>query len=391
MKHPPFLLPRNSVLPDFQGGGLFGLARDLRAWLHAPEAVPLPFVDAPPTGPLVLVVIDGLGDVFLQRHGAGSTLLQHRLRHLTSVFPSTTASAVTTLQTGLSPVQHGLTGWHIHDRRFGGVVTPLPLRRRGSGALRAPFLAQRLFPYAAMYGDCRLPVAVVAPADIAFSAFSRRHGRGAVLNAFSRPDGFVPAIVDALAQNGSAPQFLHAYYSRFDAVCHRFGAHSDQAIAEFHRVDRLFARLLDQLAGQEVTVLLTADHGFVDAPERKHLRLAYLPELSRMLASPLFGERRVAFCRVRKGAGDDFLALATARLRGRAVVQPSQRLIEAGMFGPGKPSLQLSSHCGTHALLMEPGWTISDRMVGEKDHRMRGVHGGLSGDEMWVPLIVARP
>lgn len=390
MKHPPFLLPRGSVLPDFQHGGLFGLARDLRTWLHETDAV-LPFVDAPPTAQVVLVVIDGLGDAFLQRHGAGSALLRHRLQRLTSVFPSTTASAVTTLQTGLSPAQHGLTGWHIDDRRFGGVVTPLPLSRRGAGALRAPHLAQRLFPYAGMYGDCRMPVAVVAPADIAFSSFSRRHGRGAVLHGFARPDGFVPAIVDALVQDRVAPRYLHAYYSRFDAVCHRFGAHSDQAIAEFHRVDCLFARLLDQLAGREVTVLLTADHGFVDAPERKHLRLTYMPELARMLASPLFGERRVAFCKVRQGAGDDFQALATARLRGQAVVLPSRRLIEAGMFGPGKPSSQLSAHCGTHALLMEPGWTISDRMAREKPHRMRGVHGGLSGDEMWVPLIVARP
>ncbi len=39
---------------------------------------------------------------------------------------------------------------------------------------------------------------------------------------------------------------------------------------------------------------------------------------------------------------------------------------------------------------MESGWTIVDHVAGEHEHTMIGVHGGLSADEMRVPLIRMR-
>tara|TARA_R110001583_G_scaffold100844_1_gene247066 strand:+ start:83029 stop:84207 length:1179 start_codon:yes stop_codon:yes gene_type:complete len=392
MLHPPFQLPHGAVLPDFDCGGLFGLARDLGAWLRRPE-FPLEIggFGTEGSGPVVLLVIDGLGDTFLQRHGQHSAIFKHRVRRLTSVFPSTTASAVTTLLTGLAPAQHGLTGWFIHDRRFGGVIAPLPLYRRGGGRLRGPALTQRLFPYAGMIAGSTLPVTMISPQDIAWSPFSRRHGRGADLRAYARPDAFIPAVLDAALQSGDRRRFIHAYYPRFDAICHHYGAQSPNAVSEFSRIDRYFEQLLNGLAGRGATVILTADHGFIDAADRRHLHLRTMPALAALLDSPLFGERRVAFCRARRGAGPDFEALARDRLRGRAVVVPSARLIESGFFGPGPLNPRLAERCGTHTLLMEPGWTLSDRMPGERPHRMVGVHGGLSADEMWVPLVLAQP
>jgi hypothetical protein len=392
MPHPPFQLPRGAVLPDFGNGGIFGLARNLACWLRHEASPPEQSgLRLEGNGPVVLLVIDGLGDAFLQRHGQGSTILRYRQRRLTSVFPSTTASAVTTLLTGLSPARHGLTGWFMHDRRFGGVIAPLPLYRRGAGALLSPALTPRLFPYDGMFRRSKVAATMISPQDIAWSPFSRRHGRGAELRGYSRPDAFVPAILEAASQPGSARRFIHAYYPRFDAICHHYGAHSAKAISEFARIDSFFDQLLKGLAGRGASVILTADHGFIDAPERRHLRLHQLPKLKAMLDSPLAGERRVVFCRVRPGAEPDFEALAREQLRGRAVVQPSARLVEAGFFGPGAVNPRLAERCGTHVLLMEAGWTLSDRMPRERLHRMVGVHGGLSADEMWVPLVHVQP
>ncbi|AWI80909.1 phosphodiesterase [Parazoarcus communis] len=392
MLHPPFQLPRGAVLPDFGNGGIFGLARDINGWLR--HAAPPPHASGLQLeggGPVILMVIDGLGDAFLQRHGQGSTILRYRQRRLTSVFPSTTASAVTTLLTGLSPARHGLTGWFMHDRRFGGVIAPLPLYRRGAGALQSLALTPRLFPYDGMFQYSKVAATMISPQDIAWSPFSCRHGRGAELRGYAYPDAFVPAIVEAALQPGSARRFIHAYYPRFDAVCHHYGAHSPKAISEFARIDRYFDQLLNGLSGRGASVILTADHGFIDAPDRRHLHLSKTPKLEAMLDSPLFGERRVVFCRVRQGAESDFEALARVQLRGRAVVQPSGRLIDAGFFGPGPVNPRLAERCGTHVLLMEAGWTLTDRMPGERLHRMTGVHGGLSADEMWVPLVHVQP
>lgn len=392
MSRPHLPLPRDAVLPDFGDGGLYGLARDLHAWLHDTKRSPPGFSAHDGVGSLVVVlVIDGLGDCFLQRHGQGSEILRQRQRRLTSVFPSTTASAVTTLLSGLSPAEHGLTGWFIHDRRFGGVIAPLPLFRRGGGDLHAPFLTQRLFPYPGMFVGSRRPVAMVTPQEIAYSPFSLRHARGATIQAYGTPAEFVSRIVESASEFAVRGGLVHAYYPRFDALCHKFGAHSTEALAEFGLIDRLFGELLDRLGGLSATVLLTADHGFIDAPEERHIRLEAHPEAQAMLAAPMFGERRVAFCTVRTGAEDDFHAYMRAHLTGRAVVAESARLVKAGLFGPGRAHRRLAERVGTHALLMEPGWTISDRVAGERAHDMIGVHGGLSAEEMWVPLIRVSP
>lgn len=389
----PFRLPRAAVLPDFGQGGIAGLARDLYRYVHDQDDFSSAYLlPAAIDRPLVFVLVDGLGDEFLQRHGQGSTILRHRQRRLTSVLPSTTASAVTTLLTGMPPSIHGLSGWFVEDRRFAGLIAPLPLCRRGKGALRGPQLTERLFPYVGMFANGRRSASLIYPRDIAFSAFSRRHGRGARLLDYSRPDKFVQTIISAVnAGIDAAPFYVHAYYPRFDAVCHHYGANSAQAIAEFWRVDRYFSNLLDALSGSGATVLLTADHGFIDACERRHVRTSQLPGFSSMLAAPLFGERRLAFCRVKKHAHTDFECYVSEQLRGRAVVLRSEALIHAGLMGPGPFHRRLAERCGSHALLMEPGWTISDRLPLERPHRMIGVHGGLSADEMWVPLVLVTP
>src|SRR5690606_2963232 len=75
---------------------------------------------------VVLIVLDGLGYEFLMRQDHGRFFRQHLRGRLTTVFPSTTASAVTSFLTGLAPQQHGLTGWHMYFKELGAVLSVLP-------------------------------------------------------------------------------------------------------------------------------------------------------------------------------------------------------------------------------------------------------------------------
>lgn len=385
--HPP--LPRDAVLPCYGEGGLPGLIGRFAAFLDGEPWV-APGSEAPQGDARVVVflLIDGLGDNYLQRCGVGSTLLAHRRGRLTSVFPSTTASAVTTTMTGLSPARHGLTGWHIRDRRFGGILAPLPLVRRGGDTLAALRLTQRLFPYRTLYQRRARRSIVVSPRAIAWSRFSLRHTRGARIRGYGgAAEGMADAIVRAVRELGPAGGFVHAYYPLFDTLSHEFGSTSDVAQAEFQRIDRVFGELLGRLAGQGCAVVATADHGFTDASDERTVHLEDHPELIAMLECPLFGERRAAFCAVRRGREAEFEVAARETFAGKAVLARSRELIEAGLFGLGPNNPRLAERTGTHALLMEPGWTTVDRVAGETPHAMIGVHGGLSSDEMWIPLV----
>jgi hypothetical protein len=285
---------------------------------------------------------------------------------------------------------HGLNGWFIHDARFGGVIAPLPLPRRSGLPLEAFRLMQRLCPTPPMFQHACRPVNLVSPADIAYSRFSLHHARGAHIEPYEGLEDFGAAIVamaDALAESGG---LIHAYYPTFDALSHAYGCRSTEAGVCFARLDDLFIRLQRALAGRDVRIVVTADHGFTDASASRCVELAPTGEVAQMLAAPLFGERRLAFCKVREGAEAGFEAWAASELAGKGVAVSGEAFMASGLLGPGEPHARLRERVGSHVLLMEPGWTIVDHVEGEAAHEMIGVHGGLSADEMLVPLILAR-
>jgi hypothetical protein len=106
-----------------------------------------------------------------------------------------------------------------------------------------------------------------------------------------------------------------------------------------------------------------------------------------MLAAPLWGERRAAFCRLRAGAGPEFECAMPEFLDGKGVVVVSAELHRAGLFGSGRAHARRAGRLGVKALIMAPGWALRDSVAGEREHRMIGLHGGLSAQEMYVPLI----
>src|ERR1051325_7749018 len=126
------------ILPNYEGAGLVNLMASIVASrggapLHAQLNFPLEIQAA---RNVVLLIDDGLGDNLLARRGAGGELARRRRRAITSVFPSTTASAITTSYTGRTPLEHGLTGWFQYFGEAGCVSARRALRRRGG--LAAP-------------------------------------------------------------------------------------------------------------------------------------------------------------------------------------------------------------------------------------------------------------
>lgn len=386
-------LPVDAVLPDYGDGGLYGLTRSFADYLDgapwSPPGLATAEVESEPRRSLAFVLIDGLGDHFLQRHGPTSFLATHRRGRLTSVFPSTTASAVTTSLTGLSPAEHGLTGWFIRDDRFGGVLAPLPMTRRDGEALSGFLPLPRLFPYRTLFQHRQRASIVILPDYLAASPFSRRHTRGARVASYDRLDGMVASIAAAAETLKGVGGYVHAYYPVFDALSHTHGCNSDRVQRQFWRIDAALADLAQRLHDLRCDLVISADHGFIDSAAEQRLDLADHRQIASLLDAPLAGERRATFAYVRPDAAQSFEAAAHVLLNGRGVVVRSEELLQAGFFGPGRHHRRLPERIGTHAILMNPGWTLIDHVEGEPAHDMIGFHGGLTADEMYVPLVIA--
>lgn len=394
MTFAPFLDLPDTVAPDYRGGSLFNLMASLCERFGDHRASPWRLRDHPQLGLasariVVLLVIDGLGAHDLATRGAGRFLARHQARTLTTVFPATTASAVTTTLTGITPAEHGLTGWYIRDDRFGGVLAPLPMVRRDRQPMTGWWRIPRLFPYPSLFQRLDVRSVMVAPEAILGSPFNMRHSRG-VARRYGYQDlaGLEAQLVQAVADLGSLEGFVYAYHADYDALAHQFGIASDQCDAHFLALDAMVARLSAQLADSGVQLLVTADHGFIDSPPERQCDIATEGGLQGYLDGPLWGERRVAYCRVRRADRAQFEVEALAQLGDRFHVVPSARLIDAGVFGPaGKPSRRLRERIGDFALIGRENWTIHDWLPQERQYPMLGVHAGVSAAEMLIPLV----
>lgn len=183
-------------------------------------------------------------------------------------------------------------------------------------------------------------------------------------------------------------KFIYAYWPTLDSISHRYGAFSEEAVATLQRFCGGLDLLLADLAGSDTQLIVTADHGFIDSPADRSIDLAEHPQLAAMLAQPLCGEQRVAWCYLKpEVSADDFLRCVAARLGDRAEAIPCARLVEEGWFGPGPAHPKLASRIGDFALVMQENWTIKDWLPTERRYRLLGQHGGVSALEMQVPLV----
>jgi hypothetical protein len=387
--------PAPPVLPDYAGAGIANLMGSIARAFEVPH-VACPALPAEHDALLrarahvVLLLVDGLGLRSLHRHRPRGALAGHLRGVLTSVFPSTTTTAVTTLLTGVPPATHALTGWHVWFEEADAIAAVLPGHLRGSDEPLARRLSQPLFDTAPLADRLAAPSYAIAPRRIIDSAFNLAHTGRAQRCAYTSLAQFFDAI-ERCTRHAGARTYTYAYWPEFDSIAHEYGVDSAQAADSLRRFDQGFERLLAALRGRDAVLVVTGDHGLIDAPESETIELEDHPALTQLLARPLCGERRVAYCYVREDRRTAFEDYVGNELGARVALHESAALVREGWFGPGPPHPKLLSRIGDYVLMPQGRATIKDWLPGEKRYRQIGVHGGLSEEEMRVPLIIAEP
>lgn len=384
------------VYPDYQGRSIVNLMSSIMSTYGYDSEYYAPLITLPPVTlqdaqNVVLLVIDGVGYDYLIQYGTGSTLQQHLQDPITSVAPPTTATAISTFLTGLAPQQHGVTGWYTYFREMGSVLAVLPFKVRCGGIPlgRAGISAEALFGHVPVFNYLNVHSYSISPDWIANSDFNRAHLGCAELVTYQDVDQCFTSIAQsARAQNDR--KYIYAYWPGFDSLAHEHGVGSKIVRNHFNELDTRFTQLLTDLADTDTLVVVTADHGFVDVPPERVIQVENHPELKNCLSVPLCGEPRLAYAYVRAEQRRAFEHYVQQHLSDAVALYPSDELREQNLFGLGQSHPELTSRTGDYTLVMKEGYVIKDQIPGEGPFMMLGYHGGLSAQEMYVPLIVAR-
>lgn len=322
---------------------------------------------------VVLLVIDGLGWNQLQpRRHLAPTLASMSGGPITTVAPTTTATALTSITTGLTPGEHGLIGYRVD---MGDTVMNVLRWGNENGDLRkryVPTLVQSCPPFMGA------SVPVLSKAELEGTGFTEAHLSGV------RPMGWraassIPVTIGAALRAGEP--FVYAYYDGVDKIAHErgFGAYYD---AELMAADALVARVIEQLPTDAV-LLVTADHGQVHVGDNT-IQLA--DDVSRALHHQS-GEGRFRWLHARRGQ-EAGLAQACQQYTDVAWVVTRERVLDEHWFGP-RCNDDVVRRMGDVALVAREPVSFDDPLDGGAfDLVCR--HGSLTSDEMIVPLLATQ-
>jgi Type I phosphodiesterase / nucleotide pyrophosphatase len=360
------------VVPQFDGPCLINVVPALlSANGEAPDWVPRHVTEA---RQVVLLVLDGLGWEQLQaRPHLAPTLAGSVGGPITSVAPSTTATALTSLSTGLPPAVHGVVGYRV---RVEGQVLNVLRWQLGKADARRSVPPRRFQPFPAFPRVDGAPTPVVTRAEYGATGFTAAHLAGSVLRGWRTPSELVPEVRSLL---GAGEGFVYAYYDGIDRVAHARGL-DDHYDAELRAADRMVADLLEALPPGAVLVV-TADHGQVEVGSSVEVLGPDVMEGVELLS----GEGRFRWLHTRRGAADDVAAAAEAHFGHVAWVRTLDEIVDQGWLG-GEPVPQVAERLGDVVLVpfaatsfLDPADTGEQRLVGR--------HGSLTAAEMLVPLV----
>jgi predicted AlkP superfamily pyrophosphatase or phosphodiesterase len=384
------------IKPNYDSGGFAGIPARIREHFASGR------YDA-----VVLFLVDGFGWRFFEKFQEMPFLKRltksGNVEKLTSQFPSTTAAHLTTIHTGLPVGQSGVYEWFYYEPQLDRVIAPLLFSYAGDDerdTLKGQVKATKLYPNQTLYqefGKLGFASHVFGVRDYTPSTYSNVVMKGAELHSFKT---FAEALVNLglLLENTTNPAYAHFYIDSIDSLSHKYGPTGAQTEAEIQAFLLIMQYFFERVftGKRKVLFLLTADHGATEVDPKTTIFLnrdKRFDGIERFLKTNRNGEvlvpagsARDMFLYLKDDLANEAQAFLSSRLEGKAEVVKSEWLIENGYFGP-EISPQFRARVGNLVILPyryeSVWWYEKDRF----EQRFYGHHGGLTPEEMEIPLI----
>ena len=335
-------------------------------------------LDLPEAPRYVVLLVDGLGETLLRAHADAAPFLTS-LQGVSDVVcgvPSTTATSLTSLGTGVAAGSHGMVGYTSRDpdsgRRLNSLKWDLPID---------PVIWQPRPTVLEMLQQDGVAASSVNDAKFVGTGLTVCSQRGVPFHGVNSVWERLDVIVEVIE---AAPRAMtYAYESRLDHTGHARGCGSEQWREMLTTIDREVAELRAELP-DDCVLVVTADHGMIDLPMDDRFDVTQHPSLLQDVTL-LAGEARFRHVYTRAGAADDVAAAWSAMIGDRAVIRTQDGIED--WFGPIAPEVRgrigdvVVAALGDFAVFSSEDFAI--------EMKMTGFHGSITEPELRIPVLIA--
>ncbi|GAB3974059.1 alkaline phosphatase family protein [Streptomyces sparsus] len=391
LPEPEPLDPRAAPAPRYHDASLADLLPAIASGQHVPGCDARLTLE--PADRVCVFLVDGMGWEILRAHPAEAPFLTSLLptsangtgTAITSGFPSTTATSLASVGTGLAPASHGLPGYTVLDPDTGGLMNQLRWQ---------PWTDPHVWqPYPTVFQqahDAGVETCQVSAPHFEHTPLTRVALSGGTF--FGRLTGEERMDLAAARLACGDRSLVYTYYADLDGNGHRHGVDSDAWRSQLAYVDRLAQRLAEQLPPRSA-LYVTADHGMVDVPLESEHRFDFDEdrELSAGV-SRLGGEGRARHLYAVPGAVRDVYAVWREVLADQAWVATRDEAIELGWFGPPGKGVddRVYGRLGDVVVAMDGTAAVVATRTEPNESALVGMHGSLTPAEQLVPLLEVR-
>jgi len=327
----------------------------------------------------VLILIDGMGQDAIDKYGDQFPIFDElkQVKKLYTNFPSTTATSLSTLGTGVLPGVHGMLGYTVRvPRSDNRLLNALKWDERVDPVMwqKVPTLFERAV-------SSGVSVTHVAAKRYEGSGFTQAALRGAKYVGANGVDEMATAVSAALK---TQPSFVYTYLNTLDSAGHSDGVGSDKWLTALQQVSEFITKV-KQLAPAGTRIWVTSDHGMVNSTEQ-----VILGQDNKLLdnVTLIGGEPRARHIYIKEGAVAETITQWQEFFGNKARVLSKDTAIKDGLFGP---VVTEDSHdrLGDLIAIANNDLILVDPARVREETSMVGHHGGVTDIEVEIPLLLA--
>ncbi|MCD6181955.1 MAG: alkaline phosphatase family protein [Candidatus Cloacimonetes bacterium] len=387
----------NFMLPDYTNS-IVNLAASIQAAYDVIPAHPalkqLTIHELKKYDNVVLFLFDGFGKNLLDAYASRETafLAAHQRDPVTSVFPSTTTAAITSLRSGLTPWEHGALGWTLFFKEYAKFIDFLP----NWDSITTKTLPQDSYDTLHMlkFDNIYQQINQRHP-ELQLYYLTSKYLMGTpytdriIQPATSVPYKNLPQMIKKVEKLAKKPgqKLIMTYYSDPDHTQHIEGVFNPKVKSIVTEINDQLQKLQQRLAGTKTLCIMTADHGLTDM--KKYYYTEDNEALYDSMILPTFPEPRFIsfFIKPHKKAQFD---AAIAQYQDDFRLFTRDEFMESGILGNGPMHPKVDDFIGDYVLIAahHAGMKTTYRQNGRWEKEFKGHHCGLTPDEMLVPLIV---